>query len=653
MIRRLIGSDRRLLTRQFSHLGVYYKSVKLSNFVTNANLANQLNIRYNSLSKVLKNLGFEDNQLASDYILDNETAGLVAQEFGYSVISSENENDLKHDIQAAEVTTDSKKLKPRPPIVTIMGHVDHGKTTILDYLRKSSITKSEFGGITQHIGAFSVKTPITNKVITFLDTPGHAAFLKMRERGANVTDIVILVVAADDSVKPQTIEAIKHCQKHGVDVIVAINKCDKPNGEPKKVLNDLSAHGIFTEEFGGDIQVVRVSGLTGMNMDKLEEEVVALSEILDLKAEEKNVLVEGHVIESQVKKGVGAAATVLVTRGTLKNGCVIVAGKTWAKVKALKNEHNEVVKAVKPGNPIEVYGWKDLPEAGDLVLEVKKEAKAKSVVAYRIEKHKNNKQKEELDDMNRSRQEQRKQLEKNEKLKELFKYGLSKEDLKARELELEETPEAEKAKVIPFIVKADVSGSNEAILGSITSIGNEEVMPLVIYSEVGPPNETDLDRAETAGATIICFNVAVPKEVASSAEKKGVKILNFTVIYHLVEEVTLILSSYLKPLVETKITGGVEIKEVFTITNPKTKSKFKIAGCKVQSGEVERNCKVMVKRKDLIVFKGLLEGIKQGKEDVQSARKGTECGINFKDWEEFQPGDFLEVYEEKEIERYL
>lgn len=637
------------------------KSITLSAFISVANLANQLNIRYTSLVKALKDLGFDDSQVGHDYILDNETASLVAEEFNYRVTNSQSQSDAKYDVFKSPPCLDPKRLKPRPPIVTIMGHVDHGKTTILDHLRKSSIVKGEFGGITQHIGAFSVKTPVSQKLITFLDTPGHAAFLKMRERGANVTDIVVLVVAADDSVKPQTIEAIKHCQKYNTNVIIAINKCDKPDAQPKLVLNDLAANGIYTEEYGGDIQVVQVSGLTGLNMDKLEEEIITLAEVLDLKAEFSpagGAGVEGHVIESQVKKGAGNVATVLVTRGTLKNGSILVAGQTWCKVKSLKNEFDQPVKLATPATPVEVYGWKELPESGDLVLEVKKEAKAKSVCEYRIQRAKDEQKFNDLENINKSRMQQKQQLEREEKLKELLKYGLSKEDLKQKELELFGSPEDEasadgKTKEVPFIIKADVSGSAEAIVESIGGIGNEEVKPVILYEEVNAPNESDIDRAEAAGATIVCFNVNVSKDVLSNAEKRGVKIVQFTVIYHLIEEVSDILSSYLKPITETTVLGQVDIKAIFTITNPKTKKKFKIAGSKVASGVILRNSKAIVKRNELVVFKGELNGIKQGKEDVEEVRKGSECGVQFKNWEDFQENDVVEVYEEKEVPRHL
>ncbi|GMM37283.1 translation initiation factor 2 [Saccharomycopsis crataegensis] len=632
------------------------KSISISSFISVANLANQLGVRYNQLSKSLATLGFDDDQLGHDYILDHETAALVAEEFGFTIINDSIEKmDEKYDVQPAPPCEDLAKLKPRPPIVTIMGHVDHGKTTILDFLRKSSIVKGEFGGITQHIGAFSVTTPVSKKNITFLDTPGHAAFLKMRERGASVTDIVILVIAADDSVKPQTIEAIKHCQKSNANVVLAINKCDKPDAKPDKVLQDLTQHGIFAENYGGDIQAVRVSGLSGLNMDKLEEEVVALAEVLDLKAEFNGVPVEGHVIESQVKKGAGNVATVLVTRGSLKNGSIVVAGQTWGRVKSLKNEFNKTVKVATPSMPVEVYGWKQLPEAGDLVIEVPTEAKAKSVIDYRIERSRIQQQLKELDNINKQRILQKQESEREEKMKELLKFGLSPEDLRKKEIELfgDKEDVSDGPIQVPFIVKADVSGSSEAIQESISQIGNEEVMPEVLYEEVGSPTDSDLDRAESAGASVICFNVKVPKDVALKAQNRNIPIYEFTVIYHLIEEVTSILSSKLKPIIETNILGEAEVKAVFSITNPKNKKQFKIAGSKITSGTIERKNSVVVKRDGLVVFKGSLNAIKSGKDDASSMRKGSECGIHFKNWEDFQEGDTIEAYEEVEVPRYL
>lgn len=631
------------------------KQLVVPTFVSVANLANKLNIRYTQLSKTLIDLGFDRTQIASDYLLDKETAALIAQEFGFEIIIKN--NDEKESKPISKVN--EKNLKPRPPVVAIMGHVDHGKTTILDHLRKSSIVKSEHGGITQHIGAFSVTTPISKKQITFLDTPGHSAFLKMRERGANITDIVILVVAADDSVKPQTLEAIKHCDKYRSNVIVAINKCDKPDANPSKVLNDLSANGIYTEQYGGDIQAVEVSGLTGLNMDKLEEEIITLAEVLELKAEKTGVPVKGHIIESQVKKGAGNSASVLVTQGTLKVGSILVAGSTWGKVKSMKNEFQKNVKNVAPGFPVEVFGWKELPNAGDSVLEVKKESSAKQFVAERNMKIQEEKSLNELEDLNKSRIQQKLQLEKQEKLKELLKYGLSVEDLKKKELELEdqyseETTNENGIREIPFIVKSDVSGSAEAVVESVSNIGNDEIKPTILYSEVGSPTESDLERAKiTKDATIICFNVPVSKDILLKAEKNGVKVLNFNIIYNLIEEVTNILSSHLKPLTEKTVLGTANIKQVFEITNPKNKRKFKIAGSRVINGTVTRNSKVLVMRNNLVIYKGTVDGIKQAKDEAESVRKGSECGIQFDNWEDFEAGDVIETYEEKEVPRHL
>lgn len=614
-----------------------------------ANLANQLGKRFTDLLSSLSALGFDKNQIGHDYILDRETAALIAEEFGYSTEAQSQEIlDEKYDVLPEK--PDPSSLKPRAPIVTIMGHVDHGKTTILDFLRKLSVVAQEFGGITQHIGAFSVTTPLSKKQATFLDTPGHAAFLKMRQRGADVTDIVVLVVAADDLVKPQTIEAIKHCQKSQAHVIVAINKCDKPEANPQKVLGDLAAHGIYTESYGGDVQAVEVSGKTGLGMDRLEEAVVALAEILDLKASFKGQ-VQGHVIESQVKKGAGNVATVLILNGTLKTGAFLVAGSSWCKVRALKNEFGKIVKNAPPATPVEVYGWKELPEAGDTVLQVESESKAKLVVEYRVEKNKVQSQLEALDSINKSRVSQKQQAEKDARLRELLKHGLSADDLKKEEDLMSEVQE--EVIEVPFIVKADVSGSCEAIKESIANIGNDEVKSAIIYDEVGSPTESDLDRAEAAGAHIVCFNVKVPKDIAFQATRRGVEIQEYTVIYYLIEDVIKTLSSKLKPKIETKITGEGEIRTVFSITNPKTKKKFKIAGTRVSNGVLERSNKVLVKRGDLIVFKGVMNGIKTGKEDASVVRKGSECGVHFKNWEDFEEGDVIEAYEEIEIPRYL
>lgn len=617
--------------------------ITIPTFVTVSNLATIMNVYLNDLLLKLKELGFED--LRHNYILDKETATLIADEYNFEVTMND---DLGADLFPVPVVTE--KLKPRAPIVTIMGHVDHGKTTILDYLRKSSIVAKEHGGITQHIGAFSVITPLSKKKITFLDTPGHAAFLKMRERGANITDIVILVVAADDSVMPQTIEAIKHAQKSGVPIIVAVNKCDKPTANPDKVIADVSTHGIEVEDYGGDTQTVRILGKTGLNMDKLEEAVITLSEMIELQAEEQGVPSEGWVIESQVQKGLGNTATVLVTRGTLKTGSFIVAGTTYCKIRGMKDELGKPVKQAGPATPVTIWGWKELPGAGDEVIQATTEQFAKKVCDNRMARAKQIQALKDIDHINAKRKEEVEIMKKQEKLNEMKLAGLTEKEIQE---ELDEEEEgSKKTCVVNFIIKADVYGSAEAIKESIDGLGNDEVKATVIFEEAGPPTESDLDRAEAANAHILCFNTKVPKDIQSKASKKKLEIMEHNVIYHLIEDVTKILTSKLTPLVENKILAEISLRDIFTITG-KNKSKYKIAGCKVNTGLVKRQSQVMVEREGECIFKGKLSSLKHMKDDVSEVKKGTECGLSFEGWEDFQGGDVVKVYEEIVHQRYL
>ncbi|KAH3682584.1 hypothetical protein WICPIJ_006459 [Wickerhamomyces pijperi] len=629
--------------------------ITLPPFTTISNLSNLLNVRYEQLTSRLTSMGFEEN-LTHNFILDQETSGLIADEYGFEVNYQDLEN-LGPDLKPTESKDIPEKLlKPRPPIVTIMGHVDHGKTTILDYLRKSSIVQGEHGGITQHIGAFSVKTPVSKKLITFLDTPGHAAFLKMRERGAVVTDIVILVVAADDSVMPQTKEAIKHIKKTGVQVIVAVNKCDKENANPDKVIRDLAENEIDVEDYGGEVQTVRVSGLTGLNMDKLEESIITLSEIMDLKAsKDKKTPVEGWVIESKTQKGMGALATVLITQGTLTNGDVIVAGGTYCKVRSMKDEAGKIVKQAPPSTPVEIWGWKELPEAGELVLQAKDEKLAKQVVETRQLRASKEDQVKDIESLNQMRMEEKKDVERREKIEELKKYGLDSSDLEGEAAGSGGGSASDGSAgpvVVNYIIKSDVSGSAEAIVESLENLGNEEVKLNILYSGVGAPTESDLERAELANATILLFNVNMPKDIDNKAYQKQVSIQQHTVIYHLIEAVTEELSSKLAPTIELRTLSETEVKEIFEI-RARRKKVIKIAGCRVINGVITRSSKIRVMRDGEEIYRGKLETLKHLKDDVVEVKKGRECGLSCEGFEDFKQGDIIECFEEKEIPRYL
>ena len=616
--------------------------VTIPKFITVANLAYMFKLRLSDLQRRMRRLGFEETQ--HDFLLDSETASLIADELGFEVVINDKE-DI--DIFPAPISQDLSTVQLRPPIVTIMGHVDHGKTTILDYLRKSSIAAGEHGGITQHIGAFSVKLPNSDKKICFLDTPGHAAFLNMRQRGANVTDIVILVIAADDSVMPQTKEAIKHAKAAGVPMIVAVNKIDRPDADPEKVIGDLAANEVDVEPYGGDTQVIPVSGLKGTGIDKLEEAILTLSEVLDLRAPAEGNA-EGRIIESEVKKGVGAVATVLVRRGTLKPGSFIVAGNTWCKVRSLTSDLGKIVKSAGPSVPVEVLGWKELPDAGDEVLEATNEDHAKRVVENRIEREKQIREAKDIDVINEKRRQLHVEQEIQKRRRERVRLGLPSEE----EEKSQKSSDGEEKSELKFIVKADVSGSAEAVVDSIVGLGNNLVSASVLYSGVGSVTESDVTRAETANASILAFNLRFSKEAASLAARRHVEIINHAIIYRLLEDVTARLTALLKPEIKHKVLGEALVKEVFEISLKKSK-KVVIAGCRVSNGQLTRNALVKVLRNKEIVYIGKFSSMQHHKDEVSEAKKDSECGLSFDDWDKFQSGDVIQTYEEIKIQRHL
>ncbi|RAK98432.1 translation initiation factor 2 [Aspergillus ibericus CBS 121593] len=597
----------------------------LPEFISVSNLADVIGVRPAQFVQRMEDMGFED--VTYDHVLDAETAGLIATEYNYEPIFDNGEEDL----MAAPEPEDKSSLPPRPPVVTIMGHVDHGKTTILDWLRNSSIAASEHGGITQHIGAFSVAMP-SGKTITFLDTPGHAAFLDMRRRGADVTDIVVLVVAADDSVKPQTIEAIKHATSANVPIIVAMSKMDKEGVNPEKVKQDLSMHDVHVEDYGGDVQAIGVSGKTGQGMLELEEAIVTLSEVLDHRAD-PNGNVEGWVVEGTTKS-YGRVATMLIRRGTLRPGDIIVAGTTWTRVRTLRNEAGVAVPEATPGMPVEVDGWREQPEAGTEFLQADDEQHAKEVVEYRMDKVETHKLSEDMAAINEARREKlekRRQEEAGKKVEETAPSG---------------------PKPVQFIIKADVGGSAEAVLNSVTAVGNNEVYANVLRSEVGPVSEFDIEHAATANGHIISFNMAIDPTISRMAEKRGVNIMDHNVIYKLTDEVKSILSEHLPPNVTQRVTGEAEVGQVFEISL-KGRNKTFIAGCKVRNGTINRAKKVRVLRGQETIYDGSISSLKNVKKDVTEMRKDTECGIGFEGWTEFAVGDHIQCYEEIYEKRYL
>ena len=631
----------------------------LPEFISISNLAGALRVRVEDFIRKMGDLGFEATN--HDHILDAETAGLVAAEFNFEPIIERTEDQDLHPLPPPE---DKSLLPPRPPVVTIMGHVDHGKTTLLDYLRKSSVAASEHGGITQHIGAFSVKMP-GGRTITFLDTPGHEAFLSMRQRGANVTDIVILVVAADDSVKPQTVEAIKHAQAAKVPMIVAINKIDKEESNIDRVKQDLARYSVELEDYGGDTQVVCVSGKTGQGMEELEDAAVALADILDTRAEVDGQ-VEGWVLEATTTKA-GRVATVLVRRGTLRPGDAIVAGTSWARVRSLKNEAGAMVPFASPGMPVEIDGWRGSPNAGDEVIQAPDEQKAKSVTEYRLEASDRGKMATDMAAVNESRrleQERRDQLEKAAELAAANTDPLN-------ETETPETSTAPKFQEVFFIIKGDVSGSVEAVTDSVSSLGNSEVRPHILRSGVGPVFEFDIDHAAVAKGHIINFNTTVNNRIRQLAESKGVDIIDHSIIYRLVDDVKAKLGEKLPPIITQKVIGEAEIGQIFEI-NLKGRKKLLVAGCKIRNGVISKNAKVRVLRDEVIYdgmshfpvsftehdanrigLLGTLSSLKNVKKDVTEMRKGTECGMSFENWQDFEVGDQVQTYEEISERRAL
>lgn len=633
--------------RSPSHNKKMKAKLDIPTFLSVANLATILRVRVPALLNKLEEVGYEN--MTNDYILDGDTAGLIAEEYGYEVNQDDN---LGADLFPSPAPKDPSKLKPRSPIVTIMGHVDHGKTTILDYFRKSSIAKGEQGGITQHIGAFIVKIHGSERSITFLDTPGHAAFLKMRQRGADMTDVVVLVVAADDSVMPQTIEAIKHTKNAGVPMIVAINKCDRPDANPDRVVADLSRHGVDVEDYGGEVPVVRISAKTGMGMKDLEETIVTVAELLELKAQDdKKIPVEGWILESQMKKGLGNCATFLVRKGKLKKGMCLVAGTTWCKVRVMKDENGKPLKLAGPSTPVEISGWKDIPEAGDLAIQSKDEAFAKKVVSNRERRKQQLTEADEVEDMNKRRVKQLKDAHRDEKIQEYQRDGFTMEEIKELDPTLFDSEES-KQKIVSYIVKADVSGSSEAVRQSIEGLGNKEISAEVLYDEVGAPTESDIERAKFSNSKILVFNVKIPKDIASSCTAEGVEIKEFGVIYHLIEDVIKTLTDSLPQRYETKVISKALVKKLFTISLKK-KEKMVIAGSKIVNGVFKRSATVQVLRNDEVIFKGQVKQLKIEKDDVVEVKKGAECGIALEGGPELKEGDTIETFEKIPIKKHL
>ncbi len=561
---------------------------------------------------VVKYLMAQGQMMRATDILDADTAELIVEEFGHT-IKRVSEADVEEGFIEADDPEGTKM--GRPPVVTVMGHVDHGKTSLLDALRSTDVAAGEAGGITQHIGAYQVQLK-TGAKITFLDTPGHAAFSSMRSRGAQATDIVILVVAADDGVMPQTIEAINHAKAAGAPMIVAVNKCDKPDSNPDKVLQELLQHEVFVESMGGDTQSVNVSATKKTGLDELTEAISLQAEFLELKANPKRSA-DGVVIEAQVDKGRGPVATVLVKRGTLQRGDIVVAGAQWGKVRALVNERGQQMKEAGPSLPAEILGLDGAPEPGELFAVVDTEARARELVDYR----------------------QRLKRDKSAAARSGGGASLEQMMAKLKQSEIEE---------MPLLVKSDVQGSGEAIVGALEKIGNEEVQARVIHHAAGGVSESDVLLAQSSGAPIFAFNVRANKQARELAEKEGVEIRYYSVIYNLIDDVRDTLQGMLAPEKRESFIGYAEILEVFNITKL-----GKVAGCRVTDGVVKRGCGVRLLRDDTVIHEGELSTLKRFKDEVPEVRAGTECGMGFVGYHDLQVGDQIECFEVQEIERKL
>ena len=575
--------------------------------ITVAELANRMARRAVDVIKVLMKNGM---MATPSDVIDADTAELVATEYGHDVKRVAESDVLEgltgmHDEDGAMVS--------RPPVVTVMGHVDHGKTSLLDALRKTNVVSGEAGGITQHIGAYQV-TLKSGQKITFLDTPGHAAFTAMRSRGAKVTDLVILVVAADDGVMPQTVEAIAHAKAAGVPMIIAINKMDKGDANPMRVKTELLQHEIQTEDMGGETQAIEVSATKGMGLDKLEEAILLQAELLDLKANPDRPA-EGAVIEAKLDKGRGPVATVLVHRGTLKVGDIVVAGSEWGRVRLLANDRGETIKSAGPSLPVEVLGLSAAPEAGDEMVVVENEARAREVAEYR----------------GRKRRESCQATSSRQTLDQLLK-----------------TRETGEKRLLPLVLKADVQGSAEAIRGALGKLATDEVGAQILQSGVGGITESDVILAHASGAAVIGFNVRANNQARERAKRDGVDIRYYNIIYNVVDDVKAALSGMLAPETREKFLGNAEILEVFNISKV-----GKVAGCKVTEGIMRRGGKVRLVRDNVVIHEGDLSTLKRFKDEVKEVQNGQECGMAFANYQDMQKGDVIECFEVETIQRAL
>ena len=585
------------------------REVVLPETITIQELANRMSERGVDVIRFLMRQG--DMHKITD-VIDADTAELIAVEFGHTV-KRVAESDVEEGL--FDTPDSDEAMQPRPPVVTIMGHVDHGKTSLLDAIRHANVVAGEAGGITQHIGAYQVTAP-SGLPITFIDTPGHAAFTAMRARGAKVTDIVVLVVAADDGVMPQTIEAINHARAAEAPMIIAINKIDKPDAKPERVRTELLQHNVQVESMGGETLEVEVSAKQKVNLDKLLEAIALQAEVLDLKANPDRSA-EGSVIEARLDKGRGPVASVLVQRGALKVGDIVVAGSQWGKVRALIDDKGANVTGAGPSFPVEILGFNGAPEAGDRVAVVENEARAREISDYR-------------------------ERQKRDKL--AARGGSARSSLADMMSQLKTAGRKE----FPLVIKGDVQGSVEAIIAALEKLNTDEVAARVVHAGVGGVTESDITLAEASGAIVIGFNVRAHKEAREASERVGIEIRYYNIIYNLVDDVKGAMSGLLAPAIRETMLGNAQILEVFNITKV-----GKVAGCRVSDGTVERGAHVRLIRDNVVVHEGKLSTLKRFKDEVKEVLAGQECGMAFENYQDMRPGDVIECYRVEEVKRSL
>ncbi len=581
------------------------RDVSIGETITPQELAQKMAVKATEVIKVMMNMGV---MATINQPIDQDTALLVVEEMGHKGKVLQ-ENQIETGLQGAE--GGELEMLPRPPVVTVMGHVDHGKTSLLDYIRKAKVAAGEAGGITQHIGAYQVQTP--KGTVTFLDTPGHAAFTAMRARGAKATDVVILVVAADDGVMPQTIEAIQHARAAGVPIVVAVNKIDKPSADPDRVRTELSKQEVIPEEWGGDTMFVNVSAYTGAGIDQLLEAILLQAEVLELNAPAKG-LASGLIIEASVEKGRGAVATVLVKRGTLRTGDPIIAGQEFGRVRAMFDEKGKSVDEATPSMPVLVLGLSGAPNAGDEMLAVESERKAREVALYRQGKFRDVK---------------------------LAKQAAAVGDVFSQMTE-------EKAGVISVVIKTDVQGSAEALRDALTKLSTDEVTVKVVASGVGGITASDVQLAAASKALVLGFNVRADGAAREAVKETGVDIRYFSIIYEAIDDIKQRMSGLLAPEIKEQIVGTAQVRDVFR------SSKFGVvAGCLVMEGSVKRNNPIRVLRDNVVIFEGALESLRRFKDDVGEVRAGTECGIGVKNYQDVRVGDQIECFSRVEVARAI